>query len=74
MKFISSNPKKITLEKECCLNLKFLKLQPIPSITDLLGGEYEFNLIGGIDFSYSNGESSSPQSLHYINGEELNQY
>ena len=46
----------------------------IPSFIDYLRGGLQFNMIVAIDFTASNGITVNPQSLHYINEEEPNQY
>jgi len=47
--------------------------EKVYSFTEYLSAGYEISLIGGIDFTYSNGNPSNPTSIHYNEG-EANQY
>lgn len=66
---------KVANTSNTVLKVHKLKEMPIPEFSHFLREGYEVCLMGAIDFTYSNGCSSSPQSLHYTgnnNGE--NQY
>ena len=51
-----------------------LALEKKPTFYDYLQSGLQLNLITAIDFTISNGDPSSPYSLHYINPESFNQY
>lgn len=48
-----------------------VNLQKIQNFGDYLKAGYHVQLMGAIDFTYSNGNVASPQSLHYT-GEQGN--
>jgi len=50
------------------------KTREIPRYTDYLNDGYKMNLVGAIDFTYSNGSCDSPNSLHYMDGSHGNYY
>jgi hypothetical protein len=45
-----------------------------PSFTDFIVGGLELSLIVAIDFTGSNGDPRTPQSLHYLSSTQLNEY
>lgn len=55
------------------LKIKSIKIDPMPAFTDYLKQGWEIALIGAIDFTYSNGNSSNPTSLHFVS-DHLNHY
>ena len=67
---------KITLDgKEVgAFKLNQLKVVRQPTICDYLKSGLQIDFTVAIDFSIDNIDSFSPQSLHYRNGESLNQY
>jgi hypothetical protein len=46
------------------LTIAAIEQQKIPNFSDYLKQGYQVRLIGAIDFTYSNGQHSSPLSLH----------
>lgn len=66
---------KVETTSNTALKVHKLKEMPIPEFSHFLQEGYEVCLMGAIDFTYSNGCSSSPQSLHYTgNNNSENQY
>ena len=53
-------------KKKSYLKIKNIIEDPIPAFGDFIKNWYKMSLIGAIDFTYSNGDSSNPLSLHYI--------
>jgi hypothetical protein len=49
------------------LQVEYINLVEKPSFIDYLRSGWQINLHVAIDFTASNGESSMPNSLHYLN-------
>ena len=54
------------------LQVEFINLVEKPTFIDYLRSGWQINLHVAIDFTASNGESSMPNSLHYLG--DFNQY
>lgn len=65
------NPKE---KKPGKLLLEKFMIQTLPSFVDYLRGGLQLNLIVAIDFTGSNGSPNAPNSLHYMNPTQPNQY
>ena len=50
----------------------YVKIDLIPSFLDFIRGGTQLALISAIDFTASNGDPSSPRSLHNINSIQFN--
>jgi hypothetical protein len=54
------------------LFVRGIDIVPVPTFSDYLRNGIEISLIGAIDFTYSNGAPSNPNSLHYISQDKKN--
>ncbi|XP_061162370.1 copine-3-like [Saccostrea echinata] len=71
------NPKKQSKKKyqnSGVIHLTELKIFKRPSFLEFVYGGMQINFTVGIDFTGSNGNPSSPNSLHYINPYQPNEY
>lgn len=57
-------------------NIKFLECSFTnePSFMDYIAAGYNINTMIAVDFNSSNGDVNDPNSLHYFNNEQLNEY
>ncbi|XP_049420806.1 copine-3-like isoform X1 [Epinephelus fuscoguttatus] len=62
------------IQNSCMIIIKHCKIVKEYSFLDYIMGGCQIHMTIGIDFTGSNGDPSSPTSLHYINPEGCNEY
>ncbi|KAL7373822.1 hypothetical protein ABVT39_014935 [Epinephelus coioides] len=62
------------IQNSCIIIIKHCKIVKEYSFLDYIMGGCQIHMTIGIDFTGSNGDPSSPKSLHYINPEGFNEY
>uniref|UniRef100_A0A672GJL3 Copine-3 n=1 Tax=Salarias fasciatus TaxID=181472 RepID=A0A672GJL3_SALFA len=66
--------KKKSYKNSGVVSVKSCKMETTYSFLDYVMGGCQINFTVGIDFTGSNGDPRSPQSLHYMSPDGLNQY
>ncbi|XP_051785230.1 copine-3 isoform X2 [Erpetoichthys calabaricus] len=78
VEFDCVNPKKKQKKKNYknsgVVSVKFCQVEREYSFLDYIMGGCQMNFTVGIDFTGSNGDPRSPESLHYINPQGVNEY
>ena len=55
--------------KEVATLLMEVRVSEVPRFTDFMVNGFHLNMIGAIDFTFSNGHQDSPLSLHYLDSQ-----
>ncbi|RIA94905.1 Copine-domain-containing protein [Glomus cerebriforme] len=64
----------VKIGKDACITVIHATIEEPPTFLDYIAGGTEINLVVAIDFTGSNGDPTSPKSLHYIYGQKENEY
>ncbi|KAM6900415.1 copine-3-like [Xenentodon cancila] len=72
--FVNANKLKKNYKNSGVICIKHCKMEKEYSFLDYIMGGCQINFTIAIDFTVSNGDPSSPRSLHYINPEGYNEY